>query len=196
MWKPMVIGAGVAVAIAALCLQERALAQTSSADEVVAQLRRLVPNGPRAVSKADLPVLRAAAETRRLDAARLLVRALALNLDPNEATETTAADVMLPAIPLLREYFAADIGPILFAEGVGSAETWYQARVAAAARLVLPADTLKSLMTVFALEGSPTAGAARFRALLLDPRARLEYAPAVQPEVKGLEEALKRKAPK
>lgn len=115
----------------------------------VKNLEKIIPKVPVLADDYALEQMRKAAETKRLDAALLLVKALAFNLDPAGAKEGADVAQLIPAIQVLKDHFGEEVAPLLYAQALASEQKWFRDRIALAVRRILSRGTQQEMETVF-----------------------------------------------
>ncbi len=105
--------------VPALCAEDQQLA----ADQLLAKLAQAIPESPTLVglSTDRIPnvtfLIDEAGATRRLDAAELLIKALAFNFDPSSSNEHRSDLELIPAASALKVNYGAKVLPLLIFEG-------------------------------------------------------------------------------
>lgn len=123
-------------------------------DEKIERLRQIVPARPTIVGFDQVAVMREAAETKRNDALRLLVRCLAYNFDPGNSNERRSQSEMIPAIGMIERNFKQKSGNILYEVATSEAREWLADRIALAAREILDDSTRDDLAGRFLADRS------------------------------------------
>lgn len=119
---------------------------SNNRDEMlITQLSAKVPAEPTFADRETIDLMREVAKTRREDAARLLVKCLAFNLDPLNVDEERSDATSIPAIQFLQEYFGQSASKALYEEGVATDKVWLQNRIALAMRTILPPDSVRKV---------------------------------------------------
>lgn len=161
-----------------------ATAETQS----LAILESLLPSNPAIATRETVEVLTAAAETRRLDAAYLLIRGLAFNFDPHSSNEKRSLSDMIPAVGLLRKYYSEDVLPVLVFEGLATEHFWLRQRVALAVREIAGRDRIEELEGIFSLRENKSSSAKELVVLLEVEQIRIEL---YSQSLEAAEQALK-----
>jgi hypothetical protein len=128
--------------------------EDGQAEAKIAQLKAAIPPAPAVADRKTLLLMREVAETKRQEAAPVLVKALAFNLDPLSSDETLTLAEKVPAIGLLKEAFGESVAPVLYAEATASEQKWYRDRIALAVRNILSPKTVKEMNARFSVETS------------------------------------------
>jgi hypothetical protein len=113
-----------------------------------ARFKALCAQPPQAAAEADretVEVMHAAAQTRRPEVARLLVRCLAFNLSPDAVDESLSLAERIPAVGLLREFYGEAAAAPLYEEGSAADRKWYRDRIALAARTILSPEKIEEM---------------------------------------------------
>jgi hypothetical protein len=136
------------------------------ASEALARLEGLVPSGPAVADKEVIGLMWEVAQNQRLDAAYLLIRCLAFNLNPDASTEAHGLAGMIPAANFLTREFGDRVLPILFAEAITTKEAWLRTRIAFTIREIADSARVAEVSEVFNLGNSQEEGAKALAALL------------------------------
>jgi len=146
------------------------LVLTVSAKEDPAQglalLESVTPKKPAEVTPAVVVLLERAGSTKRLDAAVLLIRALAFNWSEAASNEHKSLFDMLAAAPILQRHYGAAVLPLLVYAGVTTDQEWLQKRIVLVIRGVGTEAEVATLRGVFAFKESANLAARRFGELL------------------------------
>ena len=151
------------------------MAANEQRPDSVTELAMKLPSKPAVAAAADIALLEKAAQTQRLDGAMLLIRGLAFNIDPTNRNET-AADTMLPALPLLQRYFGDDALPLLYYVAAGSDEEWLRNRIAATVLKMAAPARIAELNRTFSLADSKQPSSQAFLRALSGQKLNLFYA--------------------
>jgi hypothetical protein len=148
------------------------------ASNALAKLESLLSDHPALATSEVIELMEQAAETRRVDAAYLLIRGLAFNLNPDSSNESLGLADMIPAVRLLKDKYGVNILPILFAEAITAKEPWLRKRIAFTIREVAGRARVLELSEVFSLERSQAEGARDLVMLLAAKKIDIElYSP-------------------
>lgn len=157
--------------------------------ETLAKLESLLPDRPAIATREAVELMTAAAQTGRLDAARLLIRGLAFNHDPDSSNETRSLPEMIPAVVLLERHYGEDVVPLLVFAGATTEQAWLRPRIALAIREIAGRERLAALAGTFGLRHSESAGARALAALLAADTIEVEL---FSPAAAAAEEVLRR----
>lgn len=152
----------------------------NSADVAVRRLGEIVPDHPTIVNRKAMTAMQDAAATKRLDAALLLIKALAFNYDPDNINETKSDSEMIPAIPIMKQWFGSQIGELLYAEGISARQKWYRNRIALAIRTILPKAQIEEINRKYSSQSAQTDEARQFFSALNSAHLELEFASSTQ----------------
>lgn len=119
--------------------------QKSKEDLLLRQLSVKVPDVPTFVDRETVDLMREVAETKRPEAAKLLIKCLAYNYDPFNQDEDRSDDMMIPAIQLLKYFFGESAIPLLYEEALSTDKVWFRDRIALAVSTILPESGVKEL---------------------------------------------------
>lgn len=144
--------------------------EQDSADELIAQLERRLEQGPAYATADVLELMRKCAETKRLDAAYLLVKALSISHDPQQSDDPLSEEQFLPSISLMRKYFGELLSSILFAEGIATDMSWYRNRLAFATKAICSKARIQEMIDIFSLTESKNIKSKEFLTLLSQHR--------------------------
>jgi hypothetical protein len=134
--------------------------------QVLALLESMTPKKPTEVTPAIFVLLERAGSTKRLDAAVLLIRALAFNWSEAASNEYKSLFDMLTAAPILQRHYGAAVLPLLVYAGVTTDQEWLQRRIVLVIRGVGTEAEVATLRGVFAFKESANLAARRFGELL------------------------------
>jgi hypothetical protein len=176
-----------------ICTAPVLAAQASSAQDEVAQvlarLEAVIPNKPMEVTPEIASLMEKAGSTRRLDAAILLIRALAFNWTVVGSNESMTLFGMLTAGPILQRHYGAAVLPLLMYEGVTTNEEWLQKRIALVVREVGKEKEVTTVRAAFSMKDSVSPAAKRFGELLDTRDLKIELA---DPSREGFEDLERR----
>jgi hypothetical protein len=162
------------------------------ASEALAKLESLLPDHPALAEAEVVGLMREAAETRRLDAAYLLIRGLAFNFNPNALSEALSLSGLIPAVSLLKRKYGDKVLPILFVEGISAKESWLRTRIAFTIREIADPARIAELSDVFSLKTSQADGAKELATLLAAKKIDVKLYDPTEEMEKDLIERLKR----
>jgi hypothetical protein len=160
--------------------------------ETLEKLETLLPDQPALANGEIISLLQRVAETHRLDAAYLLIRGLAFNLNPDASLESLSLAGMIPAVNLLRYEYGEQILPVLFFEGITVKEAWLRKRIAFTIREIADPSRVAEMSEIFNLGKSQAEGAKDFAALLVAKKVDVELYDPDEELKKKLTEWLKR----
>jgi hypothetical protein len=160
--------------------------------EALDKLESLLPDHPAIADREVNVLMRKAAETRRLDAAYLLIRCLAFNLNPDATLESLGLAEMIPAVSLLQRKYGDKVLPILFVEGITVEKPWLRKRIAFTIREIADPARIAQLSDVFNLKWSDAEGAKDLAALLAAKEMDVELYDPAEEMLKDLGKKLER----
>jgi hypothetical protein len=141
-------------------------ASLSETEDLLVRLAARIPEEPAMPTVEILSLIEQVGATRRLDAAMILVRALAFSFSPLGQSETRSAFGSVPAAQVLKTNFGSQVLPILMFKGVTSKEGWLQTRLALTIREIGTAEDIQGLRKAFPAEESKDLVAKEFAARL------------------------------
>jgi hypothetical protein len=166
------------IAVAALAgllmspAQVRAEAQ-ATASKVETALARLEEKSPRDPLASPTPeikqLIQEVGATKRLDAALILVRALAFSMNPIGQGESFSPFGSMPAAQALKANFGSQVLPILMYQGLTTKEAWMQTRLALTIRSIGTQEEIQRLNQVFSTAETRDPLAKQFVAKLTQP---------------------------
>ena len=145
-------------------------AQARSAEEETAQmlarLESVIPAKPTEVTPEIYGLMEQAGSTKRLDAASLLIRALAFNWSVSGSNEYKGLFEMITAAPILQRDYGASALPLLLFQGVTTDQEWMRKRIAFVVKTLAGRQELARVVEAFSLKTSDDPKARQFTALL------------------------------
>lgn len=112
--------------------------QSGEAGSLLKRLSAKIPDAPTFIDTETLELMQQVAKIKSPDAAKLLIKCLAFNYNPENQDEDRSEDMMIPAIKLLKEYFGESAAPLLYEEGLSTSKGWFRDRIALAVRTIVP----------------------------------------------------------
>lgn len=152
--------------------QENALG--AEGDQLLARLEAVTPDEPAEVTPEITGMIWRAGETKRLDAAVLLIRALAFNHSTSGSNELRSLVGMLPAAESLTYHYKDSVLPLLMYAGITTQEEWLRQRIALVLRECYKPRQVTEMRAVFSLETSTSPSARRLKEYLDAPALDLE----------------------
>lgn len=191
------LAAGLAVGVwgaAAQGNQPQAVpnATAAQADVKIQQLKAVIPDAPAVADRPTLLLMSEVAGTKRPEAAALLVKALAFNLDPDSSDERLSLPDMIPAINLLKHSFGESSATTLYEEAIGSERKWYRDRIALAVRSILAPKTIKEMNARFGVDTSNEPRVRDFKASLAAKDLHVRLARRGEDSLRRVGEAIER----
>jgi hypothetical protein len=138
-------------------------------EALLTRLEALTPREPTTPAPDTVGLIREVGATKRLDAALLLVRALAFGFSPIGWSESTSPFGSIPAAQALKDNFGPQVLPILMLAGVTAPEGWMQTRLALTIREIGTAEEIRRLRRAFSTDEAKNLIAKRFSARLTEP---------------------------
>ena len=145
----------------------------------IARLEALIPKEPTYPTPEVMGLIQEVGATKRLDAARTLVRALVLSWSPIGQNESRSPFGSMPAAEELKASFGSAVLPILMLEGVTAQTGWMQTRLALTIRGIGTVDEIQRLMRAFSTAETKNPIAKRFSARLTEPDMSLAEDPVL-----------------
>lgn len=174
-------------------------AQASStqddAAQVLVRLESLIPNKPMEVTPEIVSLMEKAGATKRLDAAALLIRALAFNWSVAGSNESKTLFGMLTAAPILQRHYGTPVLPLLMYAGATTDQEWLQQRIALVIRELGKPTEIATVRAVFSLKDPANPGAKRFGELLDTRDLKIKLANPALDSLEGLEEKIRGEKP-
>jgi hypothetical protein len=146
---------------------------------LLAALERQIPSEPSLPTPEIVRLIHEVGATKRLDAASLLVRALAFGFSPIGQNESRSPFGSLPAAEVLKSNFGSKALPLLMFSGVNAKEAWLQVRIALVIRETATAEEVRAARDAFSIEESKSPVARQFAARLAEPEVNLSEDPAL-----------------
>ncbi len=166
-WITFFLGVIFCLALAATRPWEReGFPVKAMSDEAVDSLRKVVPDSPAIASADVLGRMERAAATKRIDAAQLLIKCLAFNLDPVASNESLSQEELVPAIGVLKRHYGTSVLSFIYTEGISTDKKWMRERCALAARAISSKSELGSMRVVFSLDTTNNPDVKEFARLL------------------------------
>ena len=141
---------------------------------LVAELEPLIPGKPSLPGKRELELMQTLACTAHPSALRVLIPALAFNLNPDVSNEFRTMEEMIPAMGLIKKYFGKQALSTLFEAGMGAEKSWLQRRIAETVRRIACAEDVSELKRRYKNELQQTAEGRSFAELLEAPEIKLK----------------------
>jgi hypothetical protein len=171
-------------------------AMEASSDEAVMKLRAIVPEEPAVATAEHVKIMAEAGATKRLDAAYLLIRALAFNFEPGSSNELRSLVEMMPAATILKRQYGSQVLPLLMTEAVGTEKKWLQKRIALVLKTLDDQPKVASVVEAFSLKTSTHPKARQLASLLEQDQIDVELAnPALESANEFIEELKKKNKP-
>lgn len=167
-------------------------ATAAQADVKIQQLKAVIPGAPAVADRPTLLLMSEVAVAKRPEAAAVLVKALAFNLDPDSSDELRSLPDMIPAISLLKHSFGESVAPTLYEEAIGSERKWYRDRIALAVRSILAPKTIKEMNARFGVDTSNEPRVRDFKASLAAKDLRVRLARRGEDSSRRVGEAIER----
>lgn len=155
-----------------------------------------IPDGPALATPEIVRLIHEAGATKRLDAAMLLIRALAFSFSPVGSGESRNLFGLFPAAEAIQRNFGSSALPLLMLSGVSTGEAWLQTRIALVMREMGSEAEIRATREAFSVSEESHSTARSFVARLTERELCLTEDPvlALAGEVnKLIEEALERK---
>lgn len=133
---------------------------------LVQSLDRKVRDSPSNPSPDTVRLMDRVGATKRLDAALVLVKALAFNHDPDNTDEVLSQSELIPSIGILKRYYGKQVLPLLYTAGIRTDKVWLQERCALACQHIASPTELNTLSEAFSLNTTQNQKAKSFGNLL------------------------------
>jgi len=152
------------------------LAASEDTKDTFGSLAQKIPSKPKVLSADDLSLMKKVAASKSLEAALVLIRCLAFQLDPDVSNgENLTGPSLLPAIGLLQLSFGKSVGPLLFVEGISTDKEWMRERCALAVRSIVQVEDLEKMIKIFSLETSIEQNSKKWNALLKQKEIHVDF---------------------
>lgn len=139
----------------------------SEAEDLLALLEAQIPEKPALPAPETVALIYRVGATKRLDAALVLVRALAFSFNPIGQSESRSAFGSMPAAETLKANFGTQVLPILMFKGLTAKEGWLQTRLALTIREIGTVEDIEELRESFSLDKSKDPVAKEFSVRLV-----------------------------
>lgn len=180
------------LSVAASAAHEKPRYQTP--EELLARLEVILPSEPSGETLELLSLISEAGATKRLDAAVLLIRALAVNFHPGSSNEARSPVAMMPAANALMYHYGSQVLPLLMSTAISTEEEWLQMRIALVVRSMNDQDEVAKAKEAFSLKESLDPRARKFNSFLEQRQLDIKWAnPALDDLEKFLENVRKNK---
>lgn len=155
-------------------------------DIKITKIRQLLKGTPSIVSSGEISILEEIAQTKRLDAAIVLIKSMELSLPNPKNIDEIIQSELLPAIGLLNKYFGEEIAPLLYTEAITTSYPWLRERIALATRTILQKETIIKMNQVFSIDKSTKKSAKEFLDMLNKPILIIDLPTSVSPQEQDL----------
>jgi len=159
--------------------------------EKMAKLKSMLGETPTIASQEAISLQTEIAKTKRLDAAILLIESLSLSIAKPQNMDETIQNELIPAIELLEKNFGQDIAPLLYTKAISTKDDWLRARIALAARTILPKETIAKMNQIFSLDKSTESSAIEYLEMLNRSILIIDLPSSVSPQEQEILDKLK-----
>lgn len=169
------------------CLSAQASSPKEETAQLLARLESGIPSKPAVVEPEIVLLMEQAGSTKRLDAAVLLIRALAFNWSPSGSNESKSLMEMLPAAPILIRHYGPAVLPLLMYAGVTAEQGWMQKRIALVIQGMGRDQEVSQARVAFSMKDSARPAAKRFGELLEARDLKIELADPAREALEDLD---------
>lgn len=159
--------------------------------QLLARLEAVIPKEPAVATPEVIGLLEKAGATKRLDAAVLLIRALAFNLSTAGSNESKSLMEMIPAAAILKRQFGAPALPLLMYAGVSTDQEWLQKRIVLVIRGLGQDQEVSRARAAFSMKDSTRPAAKRFGELLDSRDLKIELADPARKALEDLDKKIR-----